>query len=226
MMRIVKNSCLILSVGGLCMTSGSVHAAVAGAIETWDVDLAGWDQSTTASTVVWAGGGGNPDGHVQIRRIVSGPNFDVGTATTLSGDFLGDYGIAGVGGVALDVNAMTDNITGASIRFRPDVVDNGWSYSFANALPLNTWASFTVEFNPNWDDVTAMNAGWIKDDPTVSSFSDLFSSVGWAEVRFASSQESTLAAVDNFELLSIPEPSTWALLLVGASALALRRRRH
>jgi len=177
--------------------------------------------------VVWAGVGGNPDGHVQVRRDVGGPNFDIGTATEISGDFLGDYAAAGVSGVSVDLNFMTDNLTSASLRFRPDGVDNGWSYSYAltNGYDVNAWGTYSVNFDPTWDDATAEANGWVKGDPTVASFADLFASVGWAEVRFASSQESTLVGVDNYQLIGIPEPSTCLLLFCAAAGLLLRKRR-
>lgn len=191
-------------------------AAVPGSVETWDSDLAGWQQSTTISTVVHAASDGNPDGHVLIRKVLNGSGFDVGTATTTSTDYLGDY--AGVAGVSVDVRFVVGDFTDAWVRFRPGVGPNGWRYSLTDTFP-ETWTNYVAPLNPNWDDATALANGWEKDDPTVSSFSDLFSSVGWVEVRFDTPEVLTIVNVDNFRLIAVPEPGSVVLLGLAAAGL-------
>lgn len=201
-------------------------AAVPGSVETWDADLAGWDQSTIISTVIHAAAGGNPDGHVLVRKELGAADFDIGTATTTSSDYLGNY--AGVIGIEVDLNFGTDNVTNAWVRFRPDVVGNGWRFPLTNVFPTGSWDTYSAPFDANWDDATALANGWEQDEPGVASFADLFSSVGWAEVRFESPQTSTLVGVDNFRLVAIPEPSSLVLAaasLAAAGTLVLRRRR-
>ncbi len=191
-------------------------AAVPGSVETWDAGLNAWDQSTTSSTVIHAATDGNPDGHLTIRKVLGG--FDnIGVATTASADYLGDY--SGVIGISVDAVYRTNNVTDAWIRFRPDLVDNGWQYSLTNVFPTDTWTTYQAPFDPSWDDATAILNGWEKFDAGAGSFADLFSSVGWAEVRFNSPQTSTIIGVDNFRLIAIPEPS--AVCLVAASLIAL-----
>lgn len=203
--------------GLVCAWVSSITlAAVPGSVETWDTDLAGWQESTVDSTVVHAATGGNPDGHVVIRKELGGPFENIGVATSTSSDYLGDY--AGVVGVSVDIEFRTDNVTDAWIRFRPDVVSNGWRYSLTNTFPTDVWTTYTAPLDPTWDDATALLNGWERDDPGVGSFADLFSAAGWAEVRFDSPQSSTLIGVDNFRLIPVPEPSS--LLLLGAAALA------
>lgn len=214
---------------GMCLASAA-FAATPGSVQPWDTDLAGWEQSTTISTVLHAASGGNPDGRVSIRNVVNGSGSPVGIALDpfddATGDFTGDY--AGVAGVSVDLRFETGNFSDAWVRFRPDAVDNGWHYSLTNVFPANVWNTYTAPLNPNWDDATAELNGWQKGDPTVGSFASLFDDVGWAEVRLFTPEESTLASIDNFRLIAVPEPGT--ALIVAGTALAfgsfLRRRRH
>lgn len=194
----------------------AAYAAVPGSVETWDAGLNGWQQSTTSSTVSHSDTDGNPDGHVTIRKALGG--FDsVGISTESSADYLGDF--SGVIGISVDAIYRTNDVNGAWIRFRPDGVDNGWRYSLTNVFPTDTWTTYQAPFDPGWDDATAVLNGWEKFDPAAGSFADLFSSVGWAEVRFNSPQTSTIIGVDNFRLIAIPEPST--VCLVAASLITL-----
>ena len=209
----------------LAMVSTPALGATLGAVETWDSDLADWQQGTTASVAVHAANGGNPDGHLQVRRDLGEAFFDVGAQTDSSADFIGDYAAANIGQISVDLNFMTSNITDAQLRFRRNAVENGWRISLTDQfLPDNTWNTYSVLFDPTWTDQQATDAGWIKDDPTVPSFADVFADVGRTEVRLSSTNESTLFGIDNFAL-NVPEPSSLGIASILLGFATLRRRR-
>ena len=195
-------------------------------VETFDADTAGFVPNTTSSVVVHAAGGGNPDGHIQTRKDLTPPVYDIGALTT-DPDFTGNYAAAGIGQVSVDLNFMTDNITSAWVRFRPGVAENGWRYPLTNSFPTNVWNTYVVNFNPTWTDLQAQAAGWLTDkdiDPGTDPsppFATVMADVFSAEVRLAS-EGSTVAGIDNFAI-AVPEPGMIGLLAVGIAAM-LRRR--
>ncbi len=212
------------------LTSVTTYAATPGAVETWDADLAGWEQSTTSSTPVHVAGGGNPDGHVQIRKVLGG--FDeIGIVTDSNADFLGDFAADGINQVSVDINMFNSSVTDSWVRFRRNSGENGWLYSFGAIAPnANIWETYTTPvFDPTWNDLDAISNGWITDndidagaDPS-PPFATVMSGVGRAEVRFdTATGVSTLIGVDNYRL--VPEPSSMALLLFAGTLVSARRR--
>lgn len=225
----MKRASRLLPVIGLiaiflpCTSFGAVPG-----VETFDTDTAGFVPNTTSSVVVHAAGGGNPDGHIQTRKILDPPVFDIGALTT-DPDFTGNYAAAGIGQVSVDLNFMTNNISAAWVRFRPSIVENGWLYPLTNVFPTNVWNSYAVAFNPTWTDLQAKAAGWLTDkdvnpltDPS-PSFASVLADVNSAEVRIAS-EGSTVVGIDNFAI-AVPEPSMITLLVAGGAVIMLRRRR-
>ena len=206
---------------------GGAWAATPGAVETWDTDIVGWDTGTTSTVLAHSAGGGNPNGHAQLRKDLGGAFDEIGIATTVEADFLGDFAADGIGEASIDINMFNSSVLDASIRFRPDVANNGWSYSFGPIAPnANLWEAYTTGlFDPTWSDVDAIANGWVQDSAPSPSFATLMSSVGWAEVRFdTAAGVSTLVGVDNFRL-DVPEPGTASLAALGGVALLARRKR-
>ncbi len=220
---------LTRSLAGLAIlfTASSLQAATV-SLETFDAGKNGFDANTISATVIHQAAGGNPGGHLLIRKDLSPPAFDVGAMTTTRAEFLGNYAAAGITGASVDLNFQTEGIDAAWIRFRRDGSSNGWRHSLTNVFPLNSWNTYSVDFDPNWTDAQASAAGWLTDqdvDPAANAspaFADVLKSVGFAEVRIANNT-STLVGLDNFQL--IPEPSTMALAGLALLSMAGLRRR-
>ncbi|HMN40050.1 MAG TPA: hypothetical protein PKE29_04340 [Phycisphaerales bacterium] len=180
--------------------------------------------STTDTVQVWLGTGGNPDGFVQIRKVTSVDAFPLGTRTSVTPEFLGNYAAAGINRAGFDLVTFNTVLDGSQIRFRPDVGTNGWHYNFGAMPASNSWVSLlTPVFDPTWSDVMATANGWTQ-EPGAPSFATLFSSVGWIEARFDNpGPTSALIGVDNVRL--VPAPSAAAAGLLGLALVSRRRRR-
>ena len=191
-------------------------------VATFDVDAEGFVGSTTSTVLIHSGTGGNPDGHIEIRKDLTPPVFDIGAETKTSPDFLGDYAAGGITGAGFDLNVFNNSIDAVWLRFRPDIVQNGWHYDFgAVAANSNQWELFDVAFDPTWDDATAGAMGWVQEDGA-ASFAAVLGGVGWIEVRVLH-EGSTIAGVDNVRLVPAPSPAAIALMATGFAA---RRRRR
>ena len=190
-------------------------------VATFDVDAEGFVGSTTSTTQIFAAAGGNTGGHIQIRKDLSPPEFDVGSRTSTDTDFLGDYAAGGITGAGFDMNAFNTTLNAVWLRFRSSVTLNGWHYDFGVVTPdANTWISYDVAFNPLWDDVTAAANGWTQ-EAGAGSFASTLATVDWIEIR-AINEESLIAGLDNIRLV----PTPGAGLLAGLAALGVARRRR
>ena len=201
--------------------------------ETFSIDEAGFSANTISGVLVHVGSGGNPDGHIQVRRDLGEPFFDLGALSTNS-RFTGNYAADGITGFTVDLNFHTDNFEAAFFRVRIDSSTNGWLFPLTNAFGTNTWNTYAFSFDPTWSDSDARNAGWVTDQDRDAlaiaspAFATVMASVGYAEVRLGNSaQTSALAGIDNFGLTGVPEPSSIALTALGLGLVTLKliRRR-
>lgn len=215
--------CLLVSFCGVS------SAAMIGALAPYTADAEGWVGSTTSTTQIWLGTGGNPAGHLELRKDLSPPVFDIGTANTTDADFLGNYAASGITGAGFDLNVFNTTINHAYLRFRRNVTENGWLYDFGLVAPNgNQWVPFDVVFNPTWDDVTAKANGWVTDHDIDAAatpspaFATVMAGVGEIEVRLAS-DGSTIVGVDNVRL--VPEPASIGLFALPGLLLARRPQR-
>ena len=198
----------------------SAWAAVVPTVATFSADEDDFIGSTIATVQIYSGGGGNPGGHVEIRKDF-GPGIDIiGTQNSVWPEFLGDYAAAGVTGGGFDLNVFETPFDSAQLRMRRNVGENGWYFEFGPIVPNGgLWASYDVAFDPTWSDALALGNGW-QQEAGSPSFADLMSSVGWLEVRLFN-LGSAVAGVDNVRL--VPEPSALVLVLAGLVALSRRR---
>jgi|RhiMetdeSRZDD1v2_1073273.scaffolds.fasta_scaffold110569_3 PEP-CTERM motif-containing protein len=218
---------------GSCLLFATLSWGATIGTETFDTDNGVLVSNTIASVVVHSPAGGNPGGHMLTRRDLGQPFFDIGGLTTDS-RFTGDYGADGITGMTVDLNFMTSNFTGAWFRVRIDAATNGWLAPLTAVFPTDTWTTYTLAFDPTWTDLEARAAGWITDfdlDPLAGaspSFATVMASVGRAEIRLGTKDESSLAGIDNLGLTGeVPEPSTMFLMSAGLGLIGLARlRRH
>ena len=189
-------------------------------VSTFDLDAEGFAGGTIATTLVHMPGGGNPDGHIVIRKAL-GSGFDMGAQNSISPEYLGNYAAAGINSAGFDLNVFNTTLDDVMIRFRVSAAQDGWRYSFGGVLPdANAWESFDVAFDPTWDDATAILNGWAQ-EAGADTFANTLASVGWFEVRTVNPDDvSALVGLDNIRL--VPAPSAAALL---ALPLLARRRR-
>ncbi len=223
------------------LVASSVCAApVPGYMEDWNTlgDTAGWTPNTIASSIfVQPHSGSLTDGYLQTMGDLSNQpsSFDIGAATQ-SPDVTGDFG-GSMWTVSLDFAFISEGFNGAGsfdnawLRFRyQDSTQNGWSYSLTNTFD-NNWTSFFVTFDTSWDDVTAMNNGWLPDNLSINpganpseSWATTMSDVYSTEIRF-SGDGLLIGGIDNFKLTAVPVPAAIWLFGSGLFALAMVTRR-
>ena len=119
----------------------------------------------------------------------------------------------------------------------PDVDD----YALSGAADLGTWYHVLLEFDRQAGTfhtrITNIAAGTFVDDvinppnwqPGIDDFNGVLFSSGEASATLApgpgAATVSNIAQFDNINFAPVPEPQTWALLLLGLGAFSLRQRR-
>jgi hypothetical protein len=200
--------------------ASSTWAAVPGTVASFDVDENGFIGSTIATVQVYAASGGNPGGHVVIRKDLSS-GFDMGTQNSISPALLGNYAVSGITGAGFDLNVFNTTLDEAHLRFRRNPAENGWYFNFGAVAPnANQWEPYDVAFDPAWSNATALANGWAQ-EASSPSFADLMASVGWIEARVINTG-SAIVGVDNVRL--VPEPGAFAMLGAGLALFGRRRR--
>ena len=119
----------------------------------------------------------------------------------------------------------------------PDVDD----YALSGAADLDTWYHVLLEFDRQAGTfhtrITNIAAGTFVDDvinppnwqPGIDDFNGVLFNSGEASATLApgpgAATVSNIAQFDNINVAPVPEPQTWALLLLGLGAFSLRQRR-
>jgi len=192
----------------------SVGIAGAAEITNWNADNAdhwqGWTYTATGGgTWQWAVESGEPnDGYVYLNDTsgpISAPVLEAPSR------YHGDYRLYGSGArFEMDMKVMTSvpPASGPALS----LLGPGGSAWYRLDTPTTTWQQYVAAID---------GVGWTV---TSGTWADLIADVN--EVRISGDIVNGLyaeAAYDNFTL--VPEPAAMTLILTGASAVLLRRRR-
>lgn len=207
--------------GALALAVAGSASAATSYSEDWSAgDTNGWLANTIDSTVVRDGGSGNPAGSIATRRITRANGFDIGALTgdpAATGSFSGTPWVA-----TFDVYYDIGKFTDGWLRFRfQDSTQNGWRYDLGSSFVNGQWTTYSVSFDPSWDNATANANGWFFEGGPGTTWSGTMANVFRTEIRLANDDptQSALARIDNFNLRPVPEPSTWALMGVGLAVV-------
>ena len=159
-------------------------------METWnDGESGDWIGNTIFTTVEIKNTGGNPDGYLHS----TGTGGYVG-ATNHSSEYSGNFTDAGIRETKFDLYCISGVFTVVYLRHRYlDARYNGWKLPVA-LDSSSGWHSYSVIFDPTWDDAEAIAAGWEQEDGS-ASFSDTMSNVYTTEIRLNGNGE---VGIDNF----------------------------
>jgi choice-of-anchor C domain-containing protein len=215
----LKNSVLVLSVisSTLAFTSGAWAGLVNGSFESSTgpnpgqfVTLDGGDTSITGWTV---GGGLN------------------------SIDYIGSYWTSSDGVRSIDLNGLApgsisqtfDVISGQTYRVMFDMAGNPAGGPTVKTLQADATVSVTASFDTSNTDLT--NMGWITHSFTFTANSTS-ETLTFLSLTTGNSGNGTYPfafgpALDNVSVTAVPEPSTWAMMILGflgVGFMAYRRK--
>lgn len=203
---------LFAAAAALALASGANAAIVIGSVTPGTDPYSGpaptYDFDTPATTPVTIGGGvittGTTPGSFAQPFGSTGNYYSVGPSTSSPG--------------TIDLSVFTDI---ASISILWGSVDTYNTLEFIDALgnPLATFVGNDI-FNPANGDQTDPNT-----NPVVTFLLSGTDMSDVAGLRLSSSQNAF--EVDNLAINAVPEPGTWAMMLLGFGAIgfAIRRRR-
>jgi len=188
------------------------------AISTFDTDTEGWTaQGDVVGAINWLATGGNPGGHVSISdQTAGGVTYFVAPAA-----FLGDKSSALGSDLRFDLMQV---YTGSASQFNdPDVILEGGGLTLVYDTPVNpangTWTSYQVPLVAgDWrlNGLGGATATPLQLETTLSNLTAL-------RIRAEYRSGADVGHLDNVTL--IPEPSTWAMVLVGLMGVGLAMRR-
>lgn len=193
--------------------------------EGWDAgSLDGWSINTELTSIGVLTTGGHPGGYLSSWGANMHDTYDIG-ARFQGSSVTGNYVARNINEARVDLLFAPGAFDAAWLRFSDG--GNGWLYSLTTTYPVGVWQSYDVVFNPLWTDTQARAAGWLTFhdlDPTATPsapFASVMESVYFVEVRI-SGDGSLAAGLDNYTLLSIPEPTALGLLAFGSLILVRR----
>ena len=130
--------------------------------------------------------------------------FGHGTSgiTNLSSKYQGNLATKGIRKFSFDIKVESYGsmymVTPAF--FTPGSM-SGWGHAFSVTAPVDTWVTYSCDFDPNWTDAQAQSAGWSKgyDAQSFSTTMSNLSGVGfWAYTHV---WDYYTIRIDNFNLL-------------------------
>ena len=146
--------------------------------------------------------------------------FTNGIEYTVSFDLIGDASGDDVGRYWLaEVFGYGNLASGNTILI--DGTQGGW----ASAKPFAATGTATVNFLADSVSNGVLLAGESAAGTTPVSFTFTYNGTNSPDIGFAAGTYNNIFAIDNFQITGVPEPSSLALLALGALGLASRRRR-
>jgi hypothetical protein len=185
---------------------------------TFDTDTEGWTaQGDVVGTIHWLATGGNPGGHVSIDdQTAGGVTYFVAPAA-----FLGDKSAALGSDLRFDLMQV---YTGSASQFNDaDVILEGGGLTLVYDTTVNpangTWTSYQVPLlAADWrlNTLGGTAATPLQLEATLANLTAL-------RIRAEYRSGADIGHLDNVTL--IPEPSTWAMVLIGLMGVGLAMRR-
>lgn len=195
--------------------------------EGWDAgSLDGWRVNTDLTSIEVVTTGGHPGGYLKSYGANMHDTYDIG-ATFHESVVGGNYVTRNINQAGVDLFFFPGSFDAAWLRFSDG--GNGWLYPMTTVFPVGTWHCYDVVFDPSWSDTQARSAGWLTFhdlDPSATPsgpFSTVMQSVYFVEVRL-SGNGNVATGLDNYRLLSIPEPAPLGFLTLGSVVFLWRRR--
>ncbi|THH37336.1 hypothetical protein E4Z66_10505 [Aliishimia ponticola] len=212
----------------LGLIATQAHAASA-LFEDFDAGPGAWRPNTVETNTSWINAGGNPGGFLATNNFGAGVSFGVAGARAEGGAYSGALP-DGTWTVSVDLLYYDTPITEARLRWRyQDPTFNGWYIPIEQSDFDLDWTSYSVTFDTNWDDATAMANGWVQETSSVA-FSTLWDDIYTAEVRLLGPATPGLsAAIDNYSIQPAAVSLPAGIVLLGsalAGTMAFKRKRR
>jgi hypothetical protein len=219
----MKNRILFFPTVALISFLGATTTAYA-ASSSFDTNSAGWSAvGDVAGPLTWNASGGNPGGHVSVVDSTTGGI----TYFVAPSSFLGNQSAALGTSLQFDLRQV---YPGAANQFdAADVFLIGAGFTLAYDLPTNpangSWTSYAVPLTASaWHLTTLAGAA-----PSSAQFSSVMSALTGLQIRAEYQSGSDTGSLDNVSMgvtAAIPEPETYALMLLGLGAIATAARRR
>lgn len=216
-----------ISISAILLTGLALASTPAfSAISTFDVDSDGWvadSEGDFVGSLSWLANGGNPDGHVQIVDVASGPdNYFVAPTK-----FLGNQSGALGSNLTFDLKWLFPEGHTENPYYAPDVVlkGNGLTAVFATGTnPLvNVWNSYSIPLVASSWKLNSLDGNAVSE----GDFADMLANLSGFKIRAEFRYGNETAFLDNVKLASVPVPPALALFATGLIPLlgAFKRKR-
>lgn len=238
---------LLASLPGVALAHGEIPPPPVGTY-TFDTDIADWSSLNPTNADVSHAFDDEGNGYMLLTEAATAPGTGEvhlpAVNYVLAGDYYAALDDAGASElqISVDLLALSGDLHSHAVVQYHDTASGlwkTWRYDFeldhhgAGGDPH--WDSFSVVFDPTWDDATAQANGWYVAGSGLATppFQVVWTEVYSVQIHFAGPGEDFLqGGVDNFyigpALAPVPEAETWALMLagLGLTGLMARRRRR
>lgn len=156
----------------LALAIGGVGSSAASAAESFVDQFEGGHAACWVGFTVWTDVTVEPDGGQDggwLRSAAGEGHVDAGIATTKP-EVGGDWLIASVSSLTLDIRRVSGTFAGGGFRVREGGDVNGWTFPVSADVVDDAWTTISAPLDPMWTDEDALAAGWLKEGPGVPSW--------------------------------------------------------